>query len=248
MTPNVDKLPVPVLEHPYWRVNFRPDVYRGEAVPSLSECFQIIEKNKVRLRGWDYPHLSHRDTERTQGVNWVASWTHFMGHIEYWRFYQSTQFLHLFSVREVTEERWRSRLQELTTFNLSGIADVNWETVPGFISIINFLYNVTDIIEFATRLCQAQVYKGDLNISIQINQIRGFILTTDNINRLWDKYCSTGDDSLGKTWTIDCESLVGDSPRYSLDIVIWFFERFGWLNPSRDILRKDINNYLKGRR
>jgi len=247
MTPNVAKLPVPVLEHPHWRVNFRPDVYQGEAVPSLFECFQIIEKNKVRLRGWDYPHLSHRDTERTQGVNWVASWTDFMGHLEYWRFYQSTQFLHLFSIREATYEPWRSRLQELATFHLSQITDLDLEKVPGFISMMNFLYNVTDIIEFATRLCQAQVYKGSLNISIQINHIRNFILTTE-INRAWDIYCSAGEDSLGKTWTINCESLVGDSPQYSLDIVVWFFERFGWLNPSRDVLRKDIDNYLKGRR
>jgi len=246
MTPNVARLPVPVLEHPHWRVNFRPNVYRAEAVPSLSECFQIVEKNKVTLRGWDYPHLSHRDTERTQGVNWVASWAAFMGHLEYWRFYQSTQFLHLFSVREATEERWRSRLQELAAFHLSHITDVDWEKVPGFISMTNFLYNVTDIVEFATRLCQAQVYKGDLNISIQVSQIRGFVLTTDT-NRMWDIYCSAGEDSIAKTWTINCESLVGDSPRYSLDIVVWFLERFGWLNPSRNVLSKDIDNYLKGR-
>lgn len=247
MTPNVVKLPVPVLEHPYWRVNFRPDVYQDEAIPSLSECFQIIEKNKVRLRGWDYPHLSNRDNERTQGINWVASWSNFMGHLEYWRFYQSTQFLHLFSVREATEEQWRSTLQKQTAFHLAHVSDVDWEKVPGFISIINFLYNVTDIIEFATRLCQAQVYKGNLNISIQINQIRGFILTTD-LNHAWDIYCSAGEDSLAKTWTIDCESLIANSPHYSLDIIIWFFERFGWLNPSRDVLRKDIDNYLKVRR
>lgn len=247
MTPNLVKLPIPVLEHPYWRVNFRPEVYQDEVIPSLSQCFQIIEKNKVRLRGWDYPHLSNRDSERTQGINWVASWSSFRGHLEYWRFYQSTQFLHLFSVRESTEEGWRSKLQEQTASHLSHVPDVDWAKVPGFISIINFLFNVTEIIEFATRLCQAQVYKGNLNISIQINRIRGFVLTTD-LNHMWDIYCVAGEDSLAKTWTIDSESLIASSPQYSLDIIIWFFERFGWLNPSIDILRKDIDNYLKGRR
>jgi hypothetical protein len=240
-------LPVRVLEYPHWRVNFRPEAYENEAIPSLGQCFQIVEKNKVRLRGWDYPHLSNYDNERTQGTNWVASWSSFMGHLEYWRFYQSTQFLHLFSVREVTEERWRSKLQKAASFHLSHIKDTEWDKVPGFISIENFIFSVTEIIEFAARLCQAQVYKDNLSISIHLNGIRGFVLTTD-LDHVWDVYCAAGEDKLGKTWTIDSRSLIADSPQHSLDVIVWFFERFGWLNPSIEVLRKDIDDYLKGRR
>ena len=247
MTPEATKLPIPVLENPHWRVNFRPEVYIEEVIPSLSQCFQVIEKNRVRLRGWDYPHLSNHENERTQGIDWVASWSRFRGHLEYWRFYQSTQFIHYFSVRESTEEGWRSKLQEETASHLSHIGGIDWDKVPGFISINNFLFTVTEIIEFAARLCQAQVYKGNLDISIQINPIKGFMLTTD-WDRAWGVYCSAGEDVLGKTWRIDSESLIADSPEYSLNIIVWFFERFGWLNPSIDVLREDIDNYLKGRR
>ena len=102
---NTDPLPVPVLEGPHWRVNLRPSEYLPELIPTLSQCFEIIQQTKVHLRGWDYPHLSTRNTERASGSNWIASWTPFMNHNEYWRFYQSGQFLHLFSVREITEER-----------------------------------------------------------------------------------------------------------------------------------------------
>jgi hypothetical protein len=237
-------LPVPVLEHPHWRVNFRPGAYKDEVIPSLGQCFQIVEKNRVRLRGWDYPHLSN---EITQGANWVASWSNFRGHLEYWRFFQSTQFLHLFSVREVMEEGWRSKLQKEAASHLSYIRDTDWDKVPGFISILNFIFNVTEIIEFAARLCQAQVYKGNLSISIHLNGIRGFVLTTD-LNHMWDVYCAAGEDKLGKTWTLDSGSLIADSPQQSLDVIVWFFERFGWLNPSIEVLRKDIDDYLKGRR
>lgn len=247
MTRETSKLPIPVLEKPHWRVNFRPEVYIGEAIPSLSQCFQIIEKNQVRLRGWYYPHLSNHADERTQGKNWVASWVTFRGHIEYWRFYQSTQFIHYFSVRESTEEGWRAKLQKQTASHLFHNSDIDWNTVPGFISITNFLYTVTEIIEFAARLCQAQVYKGNLDISIQISSIKGFMLTADE-DRAWNVYCPAGEDMLDKIWTIDSGSLIADSPEYSLDIIAWFFERFGWLNPSKDVLRKDIDNYLKGRR
>src|ERR671931_2326189 len=96
------KLPVPVLDFPHWRVNIRPVIYQEELIPSLAKCFETVEQTKVRLRGWDYPHLSTKNNQRCQGVNWAGSWSNFMGHNEYWRFYQSGQFIHLFSIREFT--------------------------------------------------------------------------------------------------------------------------------------------------
>lgn len=247
MTSRKTELPVDVLNYPHWRVNFRPQEYVEEVIPSLGQCFQIIEKNRVRLRGWDYPHLSSRENERGQGTNWVASWSSFMGHQEYWRFYQSTQFLHLFSVREATEEIWRGKLQEQTASHLSHMKHINWDEVPGFISLTNFIYCVTEIIEFAARLCQAEVYKGEVGITIQLNKVRGFVLTTE-WDRAWFEYYAASEDSLEKTWTIESGALIADSAQNSLDVVIWFFERFGWLDPSTDVLRRDIGNYLKGRR
>ncbi len=241
------ELPVPVLDGPHWRVNYRPEAYAEESIPSLSQCFEIVEKNKVALRGWDYPHVSHRSNERGQGSNWVASWSSYMGHLEYWRLYQSTQFIYYSSVRETTEERWYDTLRKQAASHLSDVKNVDLDKVPGFISIINFLYSVTEVVEFAARLCQAQVYEGRLDISIHLNSIKGFMLTTD-MNRAWNLYCVAGVDKLGKTWQIDSESLIADSPDLSLKITIWFFERFGWMNPSIDAIRKDIDDYLSGRR
>ena len=122
---NTETLLNKIKSRGYWMVEIRPTKFDKLRIPTLSKAQEIIQSCIVTLRGWDYPHLSHRDTERTQGVNWVASWADFMGHLEYWRFYQSTQFLHLFSIREATEERWRSRLQELATFHLSETAVIN---------------------------------------------------------------------------------------------------------------------------
>ena len=246
MTSPKSELPVDVLDYPHWRVNFRPQEYIEETIPSLGQCIQIIEKNKVRLRGWDYPHLSVRGSERANGKNWVASWSSFMGQREYWRFYQSTQFLHLFSVREATEEGWRGKLQAQTASHLTHI-DTDWNKVPGFISLLNFIFCATEIIEFAARLCQAEVYKGEVDITIQLNRVKGFVLTTE-WDRAWFEYYTASEDSLGKTWRIDSGALIADSAQHSLNVVVWFFERFGWLNPSIEVLRKDIDDYLKGRR
>lgn len=247
MTLNKIELPVPVLNYPHWRVNFRPEAYTEEAISSLGQCFQIIEKNRVRLRGWDYPHLSNRNEERDQGTNWIASWSSFMGHLEYWRFYQSTQFLHVFSIREATEEGWREKLKLQTASHLSHMKKINWDKVPGFLSLQNFIFCVTEIVEFAARLCQAEVYKGKLGITIHLRGIKGFVLTTD-YSRVWDIYCASGEDILGKTWAHDSRDLIANSAQHSLDIIVWFFERLGWLNPPIQVLSEEIEDYLKGRR
>ena len=137
MSEKVIKLPTPVLEYPHWRVNFRPNDYKEDLIPTLSKCFDTIEKNKLSLRGWDYPHLSRRDTEREQGNNWVASWSAFMGHYEYWRFYQSGQFIHLFSVRESTEGDFKEKIRsDMKSHRIFTDGEINWESVPGFFSII----------------------------------------------------------------------------------------------------------------
>ncbi len=239
-------LPVPVLGMPHWRVLFRPSEYNDNLIPSLAKCFEIVDKNKLSLRGWDYPHLSTYSTERGQGNNWIASWSSFMNHYEYWRLYQSGQFLHLFGVREATTPEWRQRLEAEIKSHLSHMRDVDWDKVAGYISIVNFIYSTTEIYEFAARLCQAQVYSGTINIVIELKGIRGFVLTAP-WERAWHSYYSAGEDDLKYSNTYQTNDLIATSKEGALRTIIWFFERFGWLNPSESIISQDQDKLLKGR-
>ncbi len=240
------KLPVPVLEYPYWRVNIRPNDYQEQLIPNLGKCLEIIEKTKLSLRGWDYPHLSNRETERSFGKNWVGSWSNFMGHCEYWRFYQSGQFLHLFAVRETTDPAWKQKLERDMKAHLSYMDNINWEDIPGFISIVNFIYSMTEIFEFAARLSQTEIHTGLVNINVELRGIEGFVLSAD-WERAWHSYHSASEENLGNTWSIRSDALVANSTDYALTAIVWFFERFGWLSPSVEVLRRDQENFLKGR-
>ena len=247
MSDNKMKLPTPVLEYPHWRVNFRPNEYKEDLIPSLSKCFAIIEKTKLSLRGWDYPHLSRRDTEREQGNNWVASWSDFMGHYEYWRFYQSGQFIHLFSVRESTEGDYKKKLRsDMQSHRIFSDGEIDWESVPGFFSIINFIYNVTEIYEFAARLCQSEIYSGTVNIQIDIKGIKGFVLTAP-WERAWHSYYAASQDVLSRNHEVDTEQLIATSKDISLEALVWFFERFGWLEPAKSVIRQDQEDLIKSR-
>lgn len=240
------KLPIPVLGSPHWRVNFRPKVYANDLIPSLGKCFDIVEKNKLSLRGWDYPHLSRHDTQRGQGSNWIASWSDFWGHNEYWRFYQSGQFLHLFAVREASEPEWRKKIECDMSSHLSYLEDVNLSEIPGFISIINFNYQVTEIFEFATRLCGAQIYSRSLNITIELKGIKGFVLAAP-WERVWPGYYASNEEILSLSNDYESDVLIANSRDESLKAIIWFFERFGWLSSSKDVIGHDQENFLKGK-
>lgn len=240
------KLPIDVTVHPHWRVVIRPTTFKEDLVPNLGELFRILEQTKLHLRGWDYPHLSHRPEERSQGANWVASWCAFNTHEEYLRFYQSGQFLHLFRVRE-SSPQWKAELEKTTKSHIFFNKDIDWSKVPGYISIINFLYTVTEIFEFAARLCQKGLYKESVTVSIDIKKVNGFLLTTD-WDRAWMSYCACGTDVLSKSWEIEAKDLVSGSADYSLKAAMWFFERFGWLDPNEQVLRQDQQKFLQGRR
>lgn len=244
---NSPELPVPVLDFPHWRVNIRPGVYDPRAIPSLRECLRIVEKNAVSLRGWNYPHISHRTDEQARGNSWVGSWADFGGHYEYWRFYQSAQFVHLFAVRESTEPNWRQKLQREMESHLSYRTDINWDEVPGFIDIINTLYCVSEIVEFAARLAQSGVYTDGIEVTIELHCVEGFVLAAP-WQRSWSNYYAASEETVGRTWELVVRDLLADSVQVTLDILVWLFERFGWMDPPHEVLRQDIEDYRSGNR
>ena len=180
-----------------------------------------------------------------QGQNWVASWANFNGHLEYWRFYQSTQFIHLFAVAERAKIEWHKNIEEAMKWHLSYREDIDWDSVPGYFSIINFLYTVTEIYEFATRLCQAQVYKDKLMIDIQLRKINGFMLAADK-KRSWHENYQSNEEILSFNREYNTDDIIAFSNKYALETVIHFFERFGWLSPAEALLREEQEKFLSG--
>lgn len=238
-------LPVPVKDYPYWTVLFRPETYAPDLIPSLTDCIKLVEKTRVQLRGWDFPHLSNRDTERSHGSNWIGSWTCFMGQIEYWRLYQSGQFVHLAAVHEATQNRWREQLHEQTMSHLRHRDDINWNAIPGYISLVNLVYTVTEMFEFAARICQAGVYRGNLDISLELDGIKGYVLTTE-WNRAWRQFCAATDNRLAKTWRVPSDGLIAGSADHSLKAISWLCECFGWMSPNLEALRNDQQKLFSG--
>src|SRR5208337_3130253 len=45
----------------HWRVALRPGSFQRDRIADRSDLFRIVERNSVRLRGWDYPHIDYQN-------------------------------------------------------------------------------------------------------------------------------------------------------------------------------------------
>lgn len=240
MTP-VAKLPVPVLEHPHWRVNYRPSTYVAGKLPTLGECWELLQKTTVRFRGWAFPHIPPRDSERDYGDTWIAGWSHYRSHVEYWRFYQSPQFLYLGNLREVTDPAYSSELRNAMTLHADSASDL--QSVRGFLSLTNSIYTITEFFEFAARLAQAGVYVDPITIDISIKGIAGFMLAADR-NKVWSSDYIARQPDLRYETTLAPAELVASAAEHAVRCAVWLFERFGWVKPNLDAIRTDQQQLL----
>lgn len=234
-----------IKKKPHWRIGIRPAVYKKDLLPSLKDCLTAVERHNVHIRGWDFPFVGQRSGEQAQGNNWVGSWSGFSCE-EFWRFYQSGQFIFLASFREMVDEEWGQKLLGRLKSRCSWKKDFDWSLVPGVLSIGNFTYTVAEVFEFATRLSQAGVYTGEVVIEISLKGVKGFALMADE-NRAWHSLYQASEANIGNTWSIQTPELIAKSKEYSLAALGWFFERFGWLEQPTEVFRKDLETYLSGK-
>jgi hypothetical protein len=84
-------------------------------------------------------------------------------------------------------------------------------------------------------------------VGIELRGIQGYALMMDP-GRNWRGYCVASEQSLGKSWKLDSADLVAASAERSLDAAVWLLERFGWHSPQAEVLKKDQQSFLEGRR
>ena len=181
------------------------------------------------------PVSSNRQDEGGRLTNGVASWTDNEYATEYWRLYQSGQFLHLFALNENNP---RNQQQQRLLRRIYG------QQTPGYVDFLGLLYTVTEIFEFATRLCLKKLYRGSLEITIELKDIEGFRLWVPEPARHVPYEWVSHEPELRWTRPFPSAELIANSADRALDAAIWFFERFGWESPSKDSLGRDQREML----
>lgn len=231
-------LPVPVLDEPHWRVRIRPAAHTPNRIASLARCWEITERSRVRLRGWDYPHVEAQ--QREHGRDFIASWINWTYHLEYWRLYQSGQFISLNAIRERGPQganAWRS-----SAFGVP----VNF--VPrGFLEYVDVLFSLSEFYKFAANLAMVPELENFTSIEISLNGVRDFVLYNANFEHSFHGFFHATIDAidLPSLWLsgVQTESSIA---AHAASAAAWLYERFGWLDSPREILQRDADAYLAG--
>lgn len=239
-------MPVPLTRFPYWRVIIRPGIYNRERIGSISGCVSLVERYAVRLRGWSFPYLSTGREALELGSNSIGFSVNILGRIEYWRLYQSSQLVYFSAVPERSMPDWDAKLRHESRHHIGRFADVPPDRIPGFLSVGNLLYSMTEFFLFAGRLSSGGIYDGAVTIRISLHGAQGYVLTTDQRHAWWLDYACS-DPYLDHSWAIPAAELALNAPEKSIDAAIWFYQRFGWLDPAVDVLRAEQDKLLSGR-
>ncbi len=222
----------------YWRINFLPFIHEERLSP-LSKCKDIVEKNVVQLRGWDYPHFPRRkddDTSLDPGNDYYEGWVDWRTHKELWRMYQSGQFIHYRGLRE----DW---YDEDTFFSPE-------RKIPKMVNlgVLQTIFQITEIYEFLLGLMKEGIYRDGLELSIILCNTKNRILWLDNPMRvpfMEEKNTIAQNIPFKKEYS-EIE-VIEDSSELAIVTILYFFERFNWI-PSEDLIRKDQQDFLKRRR
>ena len=224
----------------YWRINIRPTVYESDRIPSLSKLRETIEACKVTLRGWDFPHLDHQET--VNGDNWIESGAEFGDIIEYWRFYQSGQFIH----HSAMSEDYVIEKIERTVFSL-GKSPTN-----RYLNILDTLFTLTEVFEFVARLYAKGIYAEPVHLSIKLVRTNGRLLFFWHSERnffLRGQYICHIDEINypTKQMTFSAEDILSKAPELAFDATVSIFERFNWNMVPAESLKGDQKKLVERR-
>lgn len=224
----------------YWRINFQPLV-AVQKLKNLSDCKNLVEKNSVVLRGWDYPHFPNRSDEKTglePGNNYYQGWIDWWSHKEFWRMYQSGQFFHYLGLREdwYEEDGW--------------FGDTAKEIKPGSsLSVVGTIYQITEIYEFLARLARDGIYEEGVDVNISFNNTLNRKLWLDDLKRAPFSYDrKTGAEKIEiPPHKYKKDKIVNQARDLALEIIIYIFDRFDWPQPPVETIKRDQDNLLSRR-
>lgn len=202
----------------YWRIVLHPTEFHKQRISSLEESLAIVERSKVSLRGSDYPFA---DPEKVVfGEDWISLAEDSEFEMEFWRFYQSGQFIHHLALPRV--EQYGKPAIELR----------------------DLLYQLTEVFEFAARLAIRGVFGGEAAVHIQLNNIQGYALLVKGGHPVPSMRYRSTSASLEWKHSLPTLTLMGNASELALDVAQQFLEAFGY-HTDRQLLVSDQARLLE---
>lgn len=209
-------------------VEIRPTRFDKLRIPTFSKAQEIVQSCIVTLRGWDYPHWNPNNVQNME--DWIEASEDWGEYIEYWRFYRSGKFIHVFALHE-------------DYIDMEKALPIRYPQRPkraGYLGFISATYQVTEVFEFAARLANKGALDPKAFVSIGLHSVKDHQLIAFDTSRfLGDDYVYTSDGPIVIEKEIPEQDLIAKPDEFALDYIVEIFERFQWNNPPRQVLSED---------
>jgi hypothetical protein len=160
-----------------------------------------------------------------------------MAFIEYWRFYQSGQFVHHIAIKE-------DHMGRLGLFHPQFF-------VPGegrkYLAITSTLCMVTDIMEFGARLAYRNVLAPAATVQIELHGMAGRQLTFMTPDRRLPESHWFKEEMVQLRQAFTRDEIIGRSAEIAVDLTSDLLSKAGWAAP-RALLLDDQARYTERRR
>jgi hypothetical protein len=212
-----------LTERGYWRVEVRPTAFVERRVHSIRALQQCIERARVELRGWDFPHVE-RQWDLPQSQNWIGVETDWSAHVEIWRAFLSGQFVYRGGA-------WSDWLDQ----HIFGGSTPKWKPKQGM-PLVSSLWSITEFYEFAARYSQTEAGDDGMYVAISFQGMAGRELFGDHERRVWfNTYGPARMDSFQHESQLSRTELIADAPKLARKCATELFAAFGY-EPGQELL------------
>jgi hypothetical protein len=202
-----------IRQRGYWLVVIRPGTFEEKRV-SYNDLFSIIDRNSVRFRGWDYPHVDH-GTQLLRGPDWIEQDYERDDTLEVWRFHTNGLFVHNFAMTG----DWRDQSQFWP-------ADPDWQP-NRHVYYLDTIYSFVEIFEFGARLALSQAGGTSMRVEIAIKNLQGRQLISEGTHlRSFDDFKINADEWADRRDVSQTE-LISNPRIFAARAAQEFFARFG---------------------
>jgi hypothetical protein len=180
----------------------------------------LLSSATVSLRGWPYPY--YRAEEATYNGKWLEGQVNWEYHKEYWRLYESGQWLHYLGLPGA----WITR--ETLFQHRSPLPPQH----AGYLHVRgDILYTLTEILRFAVGLAQGGVFGSTVFLSIQLLNTHDYMLF-ESFERSWflvHKYVNPSNTPIEQQKNVPVGQLSAVVDQLAVETAIKVFEVFGWV-------------------
>jgi len=206
-----------IRQRGYWRMVVRPMDFQQDRIADIRQLYPLVDHSRARFSGWEFPYLGPANGLVVDN-DFIEQAANVAGFKEYWRFYQSGQFIHYRSLAEdweVRTSRWHAQPG----------------AVPGqLMPICDTLYRLTEMFEFASQLAVARAYNavGPMHLDLFFAQLKDRRLYNDSKGTIFHPDRLAQASAFQRGITIPLDELISDPRLLALRAAEQFFALFSW--------------------